>query len=39
VCWLDLAAYAGQTITVTFRAVNDSTLPTSFCVDVVRVLA
>jgi hypothetical protein len=36
---LDLSAYAGQTITLKFQAVNDSTLPTSFNVDVVSVLA
>jgi len=36
---LDLSAYAGQTITLKFQAVNDSTLPTSFWVDVVSVLA
>jgi hypothetical protein len=36
---LDLSAYAGQTITLKFQAVNDSTLPTSFYVDVVSVLA
>jgi bacillopeptidase F (M6 metalloprotease family) len=36
---VDLSAYAGQTITVKFQAVNDSTLPTSFYVDVVSVLA
>jgi len=34
----DLSAYAGQTITLKFQAVNDSTLPTSFFVDVVSVL-
>jgi hypothetical protein len=36
---VDLSAYAGQTITLKFQAVNDSTLPTSFDVDVVSVLA
>jgi hypothetical protein len=36
---LDLSAYAGQTITLKFQAVNDYTLPTSFYVDVVSVLA
>jgi hypothetical protein len=36
---VDLSAYAGQTITLKFQAVNDSTLPTSFYVDVVSVLA
>src|SRR6476661_6819979 len=36
---LDLSAYAGQTITLKFQAVNDSTLPTSFYVDVVSVMA
>ncbi len=36
---VNLAAYAGQTITLKFQAVNDSTLPTSFYVDVVSVLA
>jgi hypothetical protein len=36
---LDLSAYAGQTIILKFQAVNDSTLPTSFNVDVVSVLA
>jgi hypothetical protein len=36
---LDLSAYAGQTITLKFQAVNDDTLPTSFYVDVVSVLA
>jgi hypothetical protein len=36
---IDLSAYAGQTITLKFQAVNDSTLPTSFFVDVVSVLA
>jgi hypothetical protein len=36
---LDLSAYAGQTITLKFQAVNDSMLPTSFYVDVVSVLA
>jgi hypothetical protein len=35
---VDLSAYAGQTITLKFQAVNDSTLPTSFYVDVVSVL-
>jgi kumamolisin len=36
---LDLSAYAGQTVTLKFQAVNDYTLPTSFYVDVVSVLA
>jgi hypothetical protein len=36
---VDLSAYAGQTITLKFQAVNDSTLPTGFDVDVVSVLA
>ena len=36
---VDLSAYAGQTITLKFQAVNDSILPTSFFVDVVSVLA
>ena len=36
---VDVSAYAGQTITLKFQAVNDSTLPTSFYVDVVSVLA
>jgi hypothetical protein len=36
---IDLSAYAGQTITLKLQAVNDSTLPTSFYVDVVSVLA
>jgi hypothetical protein len=36
---LDLSAYAGQTITLKFQAVNDAVLPTSFDVDVVSVLA
>jgi len=36
---LDLSAYAGQTITLKFQAVNDSTLPTSFYVDAVSVMA
>lgn len=36
---VDLSAYAGQTITLNFQAVNDCTLPTSFWVDVVSVLA
>jgi hypothetical protein len=36
---VDLSAYVGQTITLKFQAVNDSTLPTSFYVDVVSVLA
>jgi hypothetical protein len=36
---VDLSAYAGQTITLKFQAVNDSTLPTSFYVDAVSVLA
>ena len=35
---IDLSAYAGQTITLKFQAVNDSTLPTSFFVDVVSVM-
>ncbi len=36
---VDLSAYAGQTITLKFQAVNDATLPTSFYVDVVSVMA
>ncbi len=36
---VDVSAYAGQTITLKFQAVNDSTLPTSFYVDVASVLA
>ena len=36
---VDLSAYAGQTVTLKFQAVNDSSLPTSFYVDVVSVLA
>jgi hypothetical protein len=36
---IDLSAYAGKTITLKLQAVNDSTLPTSFYVDVVSVLA
>lgn len=36
---VDLSAYAGQTITLKLQAVNDSTLPTSFYVDVVSVMA
>ncbi len=36
---LDLSAYAGQTVTLKFQAVDDYTLPTSFYVDVVSVLA
>jgi hypothetical protein len=36
---VDLSAYAGQTITLKFQAVNDAVLPTSFDVDVVSVLA
>ena len=36
---VDLSAYAGQTITLKFQAVNDSTLPTSFYVDAVSVMA
>ncbi|MGA8247155.1 MAG: hypothetical protein WB797_09635 [Nocardioides sp.] len=36
---VDLSAYAGQTITLKFQAVNDYTLPTSFYVDVVSVMA
>jgi hypothetical protein len=36
---LDLSAYAGQTITLKFQAVNDSTLPTNFYVDAVSVMA
>jgi hypothetical protein len=36
---VELSAYAGQTITLKLQAVNDSTLPTSFYVDVVSVLA
>jgi hypothetical protein len=36
---VNLSAYAGQTITLKFQAVNDSMLPTSFYVDVVSVLA
>ena len=36
---VDLSAYAGQTVTLKFQAVNDSSLPTSFYVDVASVLA
>ncbi|HEV7205853.1 MAG TPA: hypothetical protein VGN18_14680 [Jatrophihabitans sp.] len=34
-----LGAYAGQTVTLTMTATNDSSLPTSFWLDDVSVLA
>lgn len=36
---IDLSAYAGQTITLKFQAVNDASAPTTFFVDDVSVLA